>query len=287
MTVERTRQFLAAHAPDVEIVDTGADTTTWLVASQPRPAGGGLWMDRRERPTSFLGRTKPTSQERRRIWTWTADALDLTFGRVVSVGPSTIRYEGYPNAAGTELIRYEVQDRFGATSQAFVRVGVVTPGDPQPPVAVEDEVVAAPGKRVTAHVLRNDLIARGVTPVVTYHHFTTPRWVAHHGGWEEPDTIDRFARFCERVTKHLGDRIGRACTINEPNMVATGGYLSGGFPPGRRDPALRRWIRSSRLDGFGKVVDAVRPDETDKLAVLARLRNAAMPAAANLRRLVS
>ncbi|MFC7485551.1 Ig-like domain-containing protein [Knoellia sp. CPCC 206453] len=90
-----------------------------------------------------------------------ADALDLTFGRVVSVGPSTIRYEGYPNAAGTELIRYEVQDRFGATSQAFVRVGVVRPGDPQPPVAVEDEVVAAPGKRVTAHVLRNDLIARG------------------------------------------------------------------------------------------------------------------------------
>lgn len=90
-----------------------------------------------------------------------ADALELTYGRVVSVGPSTIRYEGYPNAAGTELIRYEVQDRFGATSQAFVRVGVVRPGDPQPPVAVEDEVVAAPGKRVTAHVLRNDLIARG------------------------------------------------------------------------------------------------------------------------------
>lgn len=90
-----------------------------------------------------------------------ADALDLTHGRVVSVGPSTIRYEGYPNAAGTELIRYEVQDRFGATSQAFVRVGVVQPGDPQPPVAVEDQVVAAPGKRVTAHVLRNDLIARG------------------------------------------------------------------------------------------------------------------------------
>ncbi|KGN40726.1 Ig-like domain-containing protein [Knoellia aerolata] len=90
-----------------------------------------------------------------------ADALDLTHGRVVSVGPSTIRYEGYPNSAGTELIRYEVQDRFGATSQAFVRVGVVRPGDPQPPVAVEDEVVAAPGKKVTAHVLRNDLIARG------------------------------------------------------------------------------------------------------------------------------
>lgn len=89
-----------------------------------------------------------------------ADALELTYGRVVAIGPATIRYEAYPNAAGTDLIRYEVQDRFGATSQAFVRVGVVQPGDPQPPVAVEDEIVAAPGKRVRAHVLRNDLIAR-------------------------------------------------------------------------------------------------------------------------------
>ncbi|HEX8387456.1 MAG TPA: NAD(P)-binding protein [Sphingomonas sp.] len=54
-----------------------------------------------------------------------------------------------------------------------------------------------------------------------------------------------------------------------------------------RDQALKGWIRSSRLDGFGKVVDAVRPDEADKLAVLARLRDAAMPAAANLQRLAA
>lgn len=52
-----------------------------------------------------------------------------------------------------------------------------------------------------------------------------------------------------------------------------------------RDPQLRGWIRSSRLDGFGKIVDAVRPDDRDRMAVLARIRAAAMPAAANLRRL--
>lgn len=54
-----------------------------------------------------------------------------------------------------------------------------------------------------------------------------------------------------------------------------------------KDPTLRSWIRSSRLDGFGKVVDAVRPDEPEKMAVLSRIRDAAMPAAANLRRLVA
>ncbi len=88
-------------------------------------------------------------------------AVDLTYGRVVGIGPSTIKYEAYPLAAGTEVITYEVTDRFGATSQAYVRVGVVQPGDPQPPVAVADEVFAAPGKTVTVKPLVNDLIARG------------------------------------------------------------------------------------------------------------------------------
>ena len=73
-------------------------------------------------------------------------AVDLEFGRVTGFGPSTIRYEAYPTAAGTEVLNYEVRDRFGATSQGFVRIGVVQPGDPQPPVAVEDEVRAKPGQ---------------------------------------------------------------------------------------------------------------------------------------------
>ncbi|MDT0212619.1 Ig-like domain-containing protein [Rothia sp. ARF10] len=87
--------------------------------------------------------------------------VDLTHGRVVSTGPSTIRYESFPTASGTEVINYEVVDRFGGVSRAFVRVGVVAPGDPQPPVAVDDTVTAAPGKTVTVPVTANDLIARG------------------------------------------------------------------------------------------------------------------------------
>ena len=37
------------------------------------------------------------------------------------------------------------------------------------------------------------LLAAGVDPVVTFHHFTTPRWVAAKGGWADPATVDRFA----------------------------------------------------------------------------------------------
>jgi beta-glucosidase len=58
----------------------------------------------------------------------------------------------------------------------------------------------------------------GLFPVVTFHHFTSPRWLLAVGGWEDKKTPDRFARYCDRVTRHLGDLIGMACTLNESNL---------------------------------------------------------------------
>jgi beta-glucosidase len=60
----------------------------------------------------------------------------------------------------------------------------------------------------------------GLTPMVTFHHFTSPRWLMALGGWEDPETADRFARYCEYTTRHLGDLIGAACTINEANIAS-------------------------------------------------------------------
>lgn len=60
----------------------------------------------------------------------------------------------------------------------------------------------------------------GMTPFVTYNHFTTPRWFAAAGGFETRDNIDAFVRYCTLVTQHLGDLIGVASTFNEPNLGA-------------------------------------------------------------------
>jgi beta-glucosidase len=46
----------------------------------------------------------------------------------------------------------------------------------------------------------------GLKPVITYHHFTSPRWLMRYGGWLDEKTPDRFTRYCERVTRHLGLR---------------------------------------------------------------------------------
>jgi beta-glucosidase len=88
---------------------------------------------------------------------------------------------------------------------------------------------------------------RGLLPVVTFHHFTTPHWVAADGGWANPKTAERFARFCERAAAHLGERIGMACTINEPNIVPLMGHLMGMFPPGKTED----------LDGYAKATDTL------------------------------
>jgi beta-glucosidase len=70
-------------------------------------------------------------------------------------------------------------------------------------------------RRMVATCLENE-----VTPVVTYNHFTTPRWFAHDGGWNGRDAADRFGRYAERVSAHLGDLVPWVCTINEPNVIS-------------------------------------------------------------------
>jgi beta-glucosidase len=87
--------------------------------------------------------------------------------------------------------------------------------------------------------------ANGLLPLVTFHHFTNPRWVAGDGGWENPRTAERFARFCGLAVEALGDLIELAITLNEPNMPALLGYEEGLFPPGKRDRAAR--MRATRV----------------------------------------
>ncbi|HSR15715.1 MAG TPA: glycoside hydrolase family 1 protein [Gemmatimonadales bacterium] len=98
----------------------------------------------------------------------------------------------------------------------------------------------------------------GIEPIVTLHHFTSPRWVAEVGGWTAPVVAERFERFADRVMRRLGDEPGRVCTINEPNIVASMGYLIGLFPPGERDEGRRQQANRVLADAHRRAVGAVR-----------------------------
>ncbi len=62
-------------------------------------------------------------------------------------------------------------------------------------------------------------LERGLTPVVTLHHFTTPLWFQKAGGWTSPEATERFRRYVRAVLPIL-DGVEWVCTINEPNMLA-------------------------------------------------------------------
>ena len=52
-------------------------------------------------------------------------------------------------------------------------------------------VLPCRARALPAHLRR--LRGEGIRPVVTFHHFTTPLWLAAVGGWEAPDAPDCFA----------------------------------------------------------------------------------------------
>ena len=58
----------------------------------------------------------------------------------------------------------------------------------------------------------------GIEPIVTMHHFTSPKWLIEQGGWENEATVEKFAAYCRYVTEKLGDELNYVCTINEANM---------------------------------------------------------------------
>jgi hypothetical protein len=87
-------------------------------------------------------------------------------GRIVAVGPDSISYQSYPGSAGTDTFTYQVTDPYGLTGTAQVRIAVLPPGPPQPPVAVDDVISAPPGAALHWNVLSNDYIAPGDTVTV-------------------------------------------------------------------------------------------------------------------------
>ncbi|MDN3260859.1 family 1 glycosylhydrolase [Streptomyces sp. CSDS2] len=63
-------------------------------------------------------------------------------------------------------------------------------------------------------------LERGLTPVVTLHHFTSPRWFSALGGWTSPESADLFAAYAQVAAEVLGAGVHHVVTINEPNMIA-------------------------------------------------------------------
>ena len=102
------------------------------------------------------------------------------------------------------------------------------------------------------------LFHRGITPFVTLHHFTDPLWLSERGGWENAETPALFEAFVRRVVDALREYCVNWIPINEPNVYAYGGYLGGGFPPGKNDKGAAFRVMTNLARGHGLAYRAIK-----------------------------
>jgi beta-glucosidase len=79
------------------------------------------------------------------------------------------------------------------------------------------------------------LVAAGIRPVLTLHHFTHPSWFHDATPWHEPECLAAWTPYVERCAELLSGLDVALTTINEPMVFLLGGYLTGLFPPGFSD----------------------------------------------------
>lgn len=105
--------------------------------------------------------------------------------------------------------------------------------------------------------------ARGITPMVTLHHFTNPRWFAALGGWEEPANLPYFARYARLAGERYGDLVDLWTTINEPEVLGFHGYDEGTWPPGVKDRSRALVVIANLLEAHALASAALR--EADRV----------------------
>jgi len=102
------------------------------------------------------------------------------------------------------------------------------------------------------------LTERGLTPMVTLHHFTDPLWLMFLGGWEYEPVASHFEAYVRRVVEALGDYVDLWCTINEPNVYAAIGYLFGDFPPGKKKLGAAYRVMTNLARGHAAAYHAIK-----------------------------
>ena len=89
--------------------------------------------------------------------------------------------------------------------------------------------------------LVDDLMERGIAPLITLNHWDLPQALQDEGGWAARPTAAAFVQYADVVSLRLGDRVKQWVTHNEPWCIAHMGHELGQHAPGICDsPASLR-----------------------------------------------
>ncbi|GAB2595699.1 beta-glucosidase [Paractinoplanes abujensis] len=115
--------------------------------------------------------------------------------------------------------------------------------------------------------LTDELLGKGIDPVVTLYHWDLPQTLEDLGGWANRLTAEAFAEYAQIVHARLGDRVKTWTTLNEPWCSAYLGYGSGVHAPGKQDPAAVFAAVHHLLLGHGLAARALRSAGAQSISI--------------------
>ncbi|XP_045455415.1 myrosinase 1-like [Melitaea cinxia] len=95
--------------------------------------------------------------------------------------------------------------------------------------------------------LIDEMLANGISPLLTIYHWDLPHNLQKLGGWVNPIIIDYFTDYAEVLFDNFGDRVKCWITINEPQQICVGGYGSSMLAPLLNMTGIGEYLCSKNL----------------------------------------
>ncbi len=115
------------------------------------------------------------------------------------------------------------------------------------------------------------LLEHGIQPMATLYHWDLPAALDDHGGWLNPESAQWFANYAHVVFRRLDGRVKLWATLNEPWVVADGGYLHGALAPGHRNRFEAPIASHNLLRAHATAVRAYRAEGKHSIGLVVNL----------------
>lgn len=119
--------------------------------------------------------------------------------------------------------------------------------------------------------LVDELLAAGIRPLVTLHHWDLPAALDDLGGWLDPEIAPAFGEYARVVFRALGDRVPLWATINEPWVIADAGYVHGVHAPGHRSLFEAPAVAHNLLRAHATAVQVCRSEARARIGLVVNL----------------
>src|SRR5438105_4283742 len=119
--------------------------------------------------------------------------------------------------------------------------------------------------------LVDELLAAGIEPLATLYHWDLPAALDDRGGWLNPDIAQWFAEYSRALFRRLDGRVKLWATLNEPWVVADGGYLHGALAPGHRSPFEAPRASHNLMKALAASIAAYRAEGRHQIGLVVNL----------------